>query len=144
MARLKVVLDTNIWMSAALSADGAPAAVARHVLADGLPVFSPATFDELQTRLWKPKFDRYLTLELRRRLLHDLQACALWVEPGPDLVARRFSRDPDDDAFIHAALAAEAGALVTGDQDLLSIGKPLPFPILTAAQALADPRFAVR
>jgi predicted nucleic acid-binding protein len=39
-------------------------------------VFSQATFDELESRLWRPKFDRYLDLETRRLLLHDFNAVA--------------------------------------------------------------------
>jgi putative PIN family toxin of toxin-antitoxin system len=52
----RVVIDTNVWLSAALSANGAPARVVRRVLAHGIPVFSEATFAELNTRIWKPKF----------------------------------------------------------------------------------------
>lgn len=141
MVAARVVIDTNVWISAALSPGSAPAEVVRRVLAHGLPVLSQSTFDELRTRLWKPKFDRWITLEQRRALLHDLNACALWVDIPAELQTRCFSRDRDDDAFIHAALAAQAAWLVSGDQDLLSIDQPLPVSILSPAQALADPSF---
>ena len=104
----RLVIDTNVWISAFLVSTGAPALVVRSVLARGLPVFTRATFDELQTRLWKPKFDRYLSLDQRNRLLHDVSACALWVAIAPESAARRHSRDRDDDALVHAALAAQA------------------------------------
>ena len=137
-----MVIDTHVWISAALSTGGAPAQLVRRVLQRGLPVFSTATFDELRSRLWTPKFDRWLSLEDRQRLLHDLNASAMWVQVGADLAARRFSRDRDDDAFVHAALAAQAAWLVTGDNDLLAIQAPLPLRILTPAAALADPGLA--
>jgi putative PIN family toxin of toxin-antitoxin system len=73
---LRVVVDTHVWISAALSKAGSPALLVRYVLANGQPVFSASTFDELQTRLWKPKFDRYLSMELRKSILHDLSASA--------------------------------------------------------------------
>ena len=38
------------------------------MLSNGIPVFSAATFAELETRLWKPKFDRYLSMESRRAI----------------------------------------------------------------------------
>lgn len=41
-----------------------------------MPVFSAATFAELEARLWKPKFDRYLSMEIRRAILHDVNAAA--------------------------------------------------------------------
>lgn len=137
----RAVIDTNVWISAALAPTGAPAAVAWHLLAHGAPVFSQATFDELQMRLWKPKFDRYLSVEQRQSLLHDLSACALWVEVPQDLSMQTFSRDRDDDAFIHAALVASAPWLITGDQDLLTVQATLPMTILTPAQALARADF---
>ncbi len=135
--RLAVVVDTNVWISAALSRNGPPARLVRHVLAHGAPVFSVQTFAELQTRVWKPKFDRYLSMEVRRRLLHDLNAAALWVQPPPDMVAVAHCRDADDDHFIHAALAAGASWLVTGDQDLLAVPPIEGLRILTPAAAVA-------
>ena len=137
----RLVIDTNVWISAFLVSTGAPALVVRSVLARGLPVFTRATFDELQTRLWKPKFDRYLSLDQRNRLLHDVSACALWVAIAPESAARRHSRDRDDDALVHAALAAQAPWLVSGECDLLDLTEPLPFKILTPAQVLADEGF---
>lgn len=134
MARiLQVVLDTNVLISAALSGQGAPAQLLRRVLQDHRLVFSQPTFDELHTRLYRPKFDRYLTLELRQRLLHDFNACAQWVELAPH---PSYCRDPDDDKFIATALQSQADWLVSGDKDLLDAA-PLPgLRVLTPAQAL--------
>jgi putative PIN family toxin of toxin-antitoxin system len=133
---LRVVVDTNVWISAALSNSGSPAQVVRHVLAQGLPVFTRSTFDELQTRLWKPKFDRYLSMELRKSILHDLNAAAMWVDVPAAIAAVAYSRDKDDDKFIHAALASQSPWLITGDQDLLCL-EPLPdLHILAPADAL--------
>lgn len=137
--RALVVIDTNVWISAALQPQGVPGQVVRWVLAYGLPVFSEVTFDELRSRLWKPKFDRWLSIEQRKLLLHDADALALRVAPAGDLTAQAFSRDRDDDAFIHAALAANAQALISGDQDLLAVTAALPFPILSPTEALQHP-----
>jgi uncharacterized protein len=124
----RVVIDTNVWISAALSANGAPAQVVAKVLAQGLPVFSDATFQELEQRLWKPKFDRYLSVDNRRAILRDIKAVAEWVEPSQEVLAATYSRDPDDDKFIHAALAANAPWLVSGDQDLLVLASDIGPP----------------
>lgn len=139
--RQRVVLDSNVWISAALSRNGAPAQVVRRALARGVPVFSAATFAELESRLWRPKFDRYLSMDLRRRILHDASATALWVEIPPALAERAWSRDADDDHFLRAALAAEAEWLVSGDRDLLDIEAPDGLRIVAPAAALADPGF---
>ena len=137
----RVVIDTNIWLSAAISKSGAPAQVVRRVLQMGVPVFSKATFAELEARMWKPKFDRYLSMDTRRAILHDANAVAHWVDIPAELATQTYSRDPDDDKFIHTALAASAAWLVTGDLDLLVIETPLPVRILTAGEALLEARF---
>jgi len=134
--RFKAVLDTNIWISAALSQSGAPVAIVRHVLQNGVPVFSAATFRELETRLWKPEFDRYLDMATRRNLLADATGAGLWVDIPEPLASQRFSRDPDDDAFVQAAIASEARWLISGDLDLLSIKLIEGLRICTPAQAM--------
>nr|WP_295787263.1 putative toxin-antitoxin system toxin component, PIN family [Rhodoferax sp.] len=133
MTSLKLVVDTNVLISAALSTQGAPAPLVRRVLGQHTLVFSQPTFDELQTRLYRPKFDRYITLEQRQRLLHDFNACAHWVDLAPYPV---YCRDPDDDKFIATALQAQAHWLVSGDRDLLEARSPPNLRILSPAQAL--------
>jgi len=130
------VVDTNVLLSATLSPAGAPAALLAWLLIHTRLVLSKATFEELQTRISKPKFDHYLSLETRKRILHDVNAAAFWVEVSPDLAAQRFSRDPDDDAFIHAAIAADACAIVSGDADLLVLDPIGALRILTPRIAL--------
>jgi len=131
-----VVLDTNVWLSAALSPNGAPAQVVRAVLLQEVAVFSEATFAELETRLWKPRFDRFISLEARKSILRDARAAALWVELPPELSEQRWSRDTDDDVFIRTALAAKAHWLVTEDDDLLSVPAIEALNVLTPAQIL--------
>ena len=132
----RVVVDTNVWLSAAFSSAGTPAQVLLRVLQKGVPVFSQATFAELEARLWKPKFDRYISMDMRRALLHDANAAAHWVDIPAQIAAVTYSRDADDDKFIHTALAASAPWLVTGDQDLLVLQKVLTVQILSPAAAL--------
>jgi len=127
------VVDTNVWIGAALLKGSVPAILVGRLLRDFRVVLSPATFAELESRLWRPKFDRYITLEARKLLLHDLAAAAEWVEPESTAT---FSRDPDDDKFVHAALAAQAQWLVSGDADLLELGQVEATRIVTPVQAL--------
>jgi len=129
------VIDTNVLISAALSASGAPARLVQLVLERGSLVFSQPTFDELKTRLYRPKFDRYISLELREDVLHDLSAAARWVEIGEPA---RYCRDRSDDMFIETALAARAGIVVSGDQDLLQAPPVEGLRILNPQQALAE------
>jgi putative PIN family toxin of toxin-antitoxin system len=130
---LKLVIDTNILISAALSAQGAPAqfvlcALARHRL-----VFSQATFEELRTRIYRPKFDRYISLDDRERLLRDFNASAIWVDAGEPA---QYCRDRDDDHFIEAALKAQADYLVSGDKDLLEAPPEQGLHVVSVHQAM--------
>lgn len=131
------VIDTNVLISAALSAHTPPGLVVRRILAQGRILFSQATFMELETRLWRPKFDRYLTIETRKLLLHDFRAVGIWVDIPLAIGTRHFCRDADDDKFIHLALAGKAGVLVTGDRDLLDLGNVDAVHILSPAVAFA-------
>jgi len=129
------VIDTNVLISAALSARGAPARLVQLVLERGVLVFSQPTFEELKTRLYRPKFDTYISLELREAVLHDLSAAARWVAIGEPA---RYCRDRSDDMFIETALAARAGLVVSGDQDLLQALPIQGLRILNPQQALAE------
>ena len=129
------VLDTNVLISAALSSKGAPHALVQHILTHGCLVFSSATFEELRSRLYRPEFDIYLSLDMREGLLHDFSASAKWVEPD---VVLPYSRDPSDDVFIATALKAGLRFLVSGDKDLLEAPMPEGILVLTPAQALAS------
>ena len=132
----RAVIDTNVLISGALSPQSAPAQIVDCLLQHATLVFSRETFEELETRLWRPKFDRYLDMDRRRLLLHDFSAAARWVDlpPTPRPV---YSRDPDDDAFLHTALHGKAEWLVSGDKDLLTLPPAdWGFEILSPAQAL--------
>ena len=140
-----VVIDTNVWISGLISLAGPPAMLTRVVIRNGQPVFSTSTFDELKDRLWRPKFDRYVSLEQRNALLTDLASVARWVSITPEMAVRTFSRDAADDKFLHAALAAQPTWLVTGDKDLLVLAKkmaPEGVTIVSPADALTLPAFS--
>jgi uncharacterized protein len=141
---IPVVIDSNVWISALLTKAGPPAQLIRQVIRAGIPVFSAETFTELDERLWRPKFDRYVTLEQRKALLRDIQSIAQWVNVPSVIAAKTFCRDATDDKFIHAALAAAAPWLVTGDQDLLVLSEsvmPLGVRIVSPGDALDLPEF---
>lgn len=129
----RAVIDTNVLISSALSPKGAAAAVTNHVLRHGRLLFSTETFAEFETRLMRPKFDPYVTRALRQVLLRDFGAVAEWIE----ITERtRYSRDPDDDKFIHTARSGRADVLVSGDADLTDLQTVEGLPILTPRQCL--------
>src|SRR5882724_10441274 len=112
----RVVLDTNVLISAVLSPLGKPFACLNWVLDNATLIASRELLEELETRLARPKFNKYVDDSKRRSFVADLGLIALQVELS-GLV--RVCRDPDDDKMLGIAVLGRADCLVTGDQDLL-------------------------
>ncbi len=136
----RVVIDTNVWISAVLSSKGATASVVLRAIKGTSHVFTRQTFSELESRIWKPKFDRYVSIETRQLFLHDVGSSANWVEIPVQLQSETYSRDIDDDKFVHAAIASKS-LCITGDDDLLILGSVKGIRIVSPAQAIGDPDF---
>lgn len=96
-------------------------------------LFSDETFDELRTRIWRPKFDSYVSRESRAIYLAQLKTVSSWVHIAG---AKMGCRDPNDDMFLETALIGDADCLVTGDGDLLEMTPHQGIPILTPATFL--------
>ena len=129
----RVVLDTNVLISAALLSSNKPFAVFQQVLDSGILIFSNETFEEIATRLVRPKFERYVSKSTRERFLADISAVAEWTAITGAL---HCCRDPDDDKIVETALAGRASCLVTGDADLLDLHPFRSLSILTPHQFL--------
>lgn len=134
----RVIVDSNVLISAALVPASVPARLVDLLLKHSRLLFTAHAFDELASRLWKPKFDRYIDFEDRSSLLQDLRNVADWIELPAALASQRFSRDVDDDAFVQLALAAECTRLISGDNDLLEMVWPVGLKILTPRDALTE------
>jgi uncharacterized protein len=126
----RVVLDTNVLISAVLSPLGKPFACLSWVLDNATLIVSRELLEELDTRLARPKFSKYVDDARRRAFVVDLGLSAVHVELS-GLV--RVCRDPEDDKLLEAALVSHADCLVTGDQDLLVLNPFQGIPILTPA-----------
>ena len=85
----------------------------------------------------RPKFDAVLSRSSasREQMLVQVRMLAEVIDPPP--LAQPVCRDPDDDAVLALARAAQADVIVSGDDDLLSLTSFESIPILNPAQALA-------
>ncbi|NCS07978.1 MAG: putative toxin-antitoxin system toxin component, PIN family [Microcystis aeruginosa G13-07] len=72
MNREPIVIDTNVFISFALTSTTTPALAVEYAINNFIILQSPATIGELVTKLLLPKFERYITLEQRRQLLLTL------------------------------------------------------------------------
>jgi putative PIN family toxin of toxin-antitoxin system len=133
MKRPRVVIDTNLVLSALVFAGGRLAPL-RLAWQDQrvLPMVSRATAAELIRALAYPKFK--LAAPEQEELLGDyLPYCKTVAIPVPPPATPSW-RDAFDVPFLELALAGKADALVTGDKDLLSLDGKLVCAILTAEE----------
>ena len=118
----RVVLDTNVLISAALQPEGTPKKVIDIIRSQGGSLlFCQQTFDEFYSRFNSPKFDRYVSGENRKLYFVQLVSVS---EVIAITGTKMGCRDPHDDKFLELALLGDADCLVTGDQDLLEM---IPF-----------------
>ena len=111
MIPLRLVVDTNIVVSAALKPDGLQRTVL--LLATTKPArlyVSNAILTEYQAVLSRPEFQ--IRKGLRQQLLDLIRKRAHLVNP---VRAIQVANDPEDDKFIECADAARADYLVTGN-----------------------------
>jgi putative PIN family toxin of toxin-antitoxin system len=128
---VRIVFDTNVLFAAFL-AHGVCAGLYEECLLCGRIVVSRFILEELQEKLLgKAKLSQSEAGEV----LAAVRADAEVVEAQP--LAVRVCRDADDDWILATALAAQADALVTGDKDLLVLGRHEGIPILTPRDGLA-------
>jgi putative PIN family toxin of toxin-antitoxin system len=79
MNREPIVIDTNVFISFALSSTTTPALAVEYAINNFLQ--SPATIGELVTKLLLSKFERHITLEQRRQLLVRILEISLLIRP---------------------------------------------------------------
>jgi putative PIN family toxin of toxin-antitoxin system len=131
----RVVIDTNLVLSALVFAQGRVTPLRLAWQNQQIqPLLSKTTAAELIRVLQYPKFK--LSVDDQQELLADyLPYCQTIVIPEPP-PATPECRDQFDVPFLQLALAGEAQALITGDQDLLCLASNFACPILTAEQFL--------
>lgn len=130
----RVVVDSNVLISALLSPAGTPRRVLdRLAAASATLLFSDPTFAELAERVAHPRFDRYRSIEQMSAWLDWLVDLSEWVHSWEEITA---CRDPDDNKFLAVALAGEADVLITGDADLLVLDPFEGLPIVSPRRFL--------
>lgn len=113
---MRCVVDTNVFVSAAMFPDSIPSQAVRRVLNREVMLVSEPTLDELMEVLFRPKFDFYVNRKERALFVAQLGSVA---EVIPIIQLVRECRDPKDDKFLEVALNGRADLIVTGDANLL-------------------------
>ena len=131
---MRVLIDTNILISAALSADGVP--YQAYVKAASYPnhgLICEQNVDEMK-RIFNKKFPKRLAA-LDKFLSIALLTLELISIPTDEYMSESQIRDADDRPILRAAIEAKADILLTGDKDFLESGLKNPI-IITPAEFL--------
>ena len=130
---MRVVLDTNVLVSAAISQGSSHRIVKAWLGTEAFElVVCQRLLDEVDHVLTKrPRLRRWITVPAAHLYLARL-ATAADIEPDPE-PGPRLSRDPDDDYVIYLARGNGAEVIVTGDDDLLEWSEQEP-PTISPAE----------
>ena len=135
---MRLVLDTNVLVSALLNPLGTPSHLLRawrraeYELVVSLPLLT-----KLRRVLSRPRLASHLRASgvSEEELLLDLETVATLVNPAETVSA--VAKDASDNRVLEAALAGEADYIVSGDEHLLRLGELRGTAIVTAARMLA-------
>lgn len=115
---MRIIIDTNIFISAALFPNGRASDAFKKAL---LPPYQPLTcdyvIDELH-RKFQEKFPDRMT-ELEAFLYSSLSIIRVVKTPDEALEAENLIRDGKDRPILRAALSSNADLFLTGDKDFL-------------------------
>ena len=126
-----IVIDTNVLISAALLPKSKTAQVLALAVEHFVIAQNKDTWHELETRIARPKFDRYFGESGR---LRHLVAIAQSIQHFEVAAEVSVSRDKTDDKFIALAIDSGASLLISGDPDLNDVQTYKGVEILSPAQ----------
>lgn len=133
--RTRLVVDTNVLISILI---GKELGKLKPMLRSGQVqlVLSPILLDELKAVVERPHLRKYFPPAAVERLIALITRTGLWANdvppPGP------ISRDPKDDYLLMLASTNGANFLVTGDKDLLAIGRFRRVLIIRPSQLMLE------
>ena len=135
---MKVVIDTNIWISALISEDGQSRDIIRLAFNEEIsPQISTSLFLEYETVMNRNKIQKLcsLTLEEQNELFQAFLSTCKWNEIfylwRPNLT------DKDDDFLIELAVASNSRVIITDNKKDIRSGKlKFNFEVLTPKEFL--------
>ena len=133
---MKILIDTNILISAALSSNGTPfKAYVKAVSYPNNGIICEQNIDELR-RIFNRKFPKKL-YALEEFLALTLPVLEIVPIPETETESESKIRDVMDRPILRAAINAHADVILTGDKDFLESGIKNP-KILTASEFLNE------
>ena len=116
MVKIKVVIDTNIFVSAFLGSKNAKLILKEIINDEFLLVMSTEQLAEIKEFLHRPKFSKYISVGEVEELIALLSMKVI----VPAIYEKITDcRDPKDNMILEEAVYGNAQYIITGDDDLL-------------------------
>ena len=133
----KIVLDTNVLVSALINPHGKPAQIINYVFENKIRLFtSPSIMEELERVLSYPKLMKRhgLDSEELKEFISDLLSIMSLIEE--EKIIEVIMEDPSDNKYLSCAIDAKVDFIISGDIHLLNLGEYEGIRIVTPAQFL--------
>lgn len=138
---MRLVLDTNVIVSALLSPNGAPGELLKRILqapTEFVLLYDQRIVSEYSEVVSRPKFK--IDLELFQKILLALHTFGEWIEVSEGAVLFEGElADRDDLPFAEVAVMGKADVLVTGNHKHFTFLKNIP--VKAPADVLRDINF---
>jgi putative PIN family toxin of toxin-antitoxin system len=135
---MRLVLDTNIYVSNLISEKGNPAKIVRWWLEGEFDVLvSQPIIDEILLVSGYERIQKKYAQVRENRLEYAalIAEQALWIEPQEKLDV--IAADESDNRYVECAVAGGAQYIITGDEHLLELGEYEGIRVLTPAAFVA-------
>jgi uncharacterized protein len=117
---MKVVLDTNVVISAGISSDGNPAKIFELFLLE--KIINYTTYEiirEIENVMQREKITKILSVDGRKFVLENFKQFSILIKPTISI--NKVEEDPDDDKFLECAISANIDYIISGDEHLLKL-----------------------
>ncbi len=118
--RKKVVLDTNVVISATISPDGTPAKVVELLFTEAIENYtSEEIIKEIIDVFERPKISHVVDTQHKKFTIEQFIRHSIKIKPGTKISA--IEKDSSDNKFLEVALEAQASYIISGDMHLKSL-----------------------
>lgn len=133
---LKIVIDTNVLVSALIKPGSSPELIILMILNDQVGLYiSSDIFQEYRKVMSRGKFGKYLNSKSIKSFLTEIKRRA--VEISPQVAVQVVKEDPADNKFLECALEAKADFFITGNKRHFPFKKFHETRIVTPAEFLS-------
>ena len=117
---LKIVLDTNVVVSAAVSSDGNPAKIFEMLIAEKIKNYtSEEIINEIKDVMQREKIRKLLNLQERDFIINNFKEFSEKIIPK--IKYEDVLEDKKDNKFLECAVSGKVDYIVSGDEHLLKL-----------------------